>query len=140
MVDVLANPEVLSLKAVADPVRLRILHMLFHQKELCVCQFAAVLRVSYTSLSRHLQILKQAGLVTDDRRGRWVYYAIDRQSWNPSAKAVLACVRRLTTGQPYVTDLLDTERVVCCKLDDVASLGPAFFDRMQNGRKPRAAC
>ena len=136
----LADPEVQSLKAVADPVRLRILHLLFYQKELCVCQLSAVLRISYTSLSKHLQILKQAGLVTDDRRGRWVYYAIARQSWNPSAKAVLACARKLTTGQPYITDLLDTGKVLCCELEDVAGRGPAFFDSAQNGKKSWATC
>ncbi len=130
---VIADPQVQSLKAVADSVRLRILSMLFHHEELCVCQFAAVLRVSYTSLSKHLQTLKQAGLVTDDRRGRWVYYSIARDSWNPVAGPVLACVKEITEGPPYDADRMTTEKVLCCELEEVASRGPAFFD--SNGQE-----
>ena len=56
------------LKAVADKNRMRILKML-EKKSMCVCELAAVLKIKQPSVSKHLSILKNAGLIQDERNG-----------------------------------------------------------------------
>lgn len=63
------------LKALADEKRLRILSRLA-SGEHCVCDLTGALDAGQSLLSFHLKTLKDAGLVTDRRSGRWVYYAI----------------------------------------------------------------
>ena len=67
--------------ALGDPVRLRILAMLASAQggEVCVCEFVAPLGKSQPTVSHHLKILSDAGLVHGDRRGKWVWYSLDRQ-------------------------------------------------------------
>ena len=64
------------LKAIADERRLRILSLLA-AGERCVCELQEALDAGQSLLSFHLKTLKDAGLVTDRREGRWAYYAID---------------------------------------------------------------
>ena len=63
-------------KVLADEARLKMLWLLFHHRELCVCDFIEVLAITQSKASRHLRILYRAGLVTDRRAGLWVYYAL----------------------------------------------------------------
>ncbi len=67
--------------ALADPVRLRVLSLLAASAdgEVCVCEFVAPLGKSQPTISHHLKILSDAGLVHGDRRGKWVWYSLDRQ-------------------------------------------------------------
>jgi ArsR family transcriptional regulator len=67
--------------ALADPVRLRVLSILAAADagEVCVCDFVQPLGKSQPTVSHHLKILSDAGLVHGDRRGRWVWYSLDRQ-------------------------------------------------------------
>lgn len=62
-------------KALADETRLRILGMLL-DGERCVCDLTAALDAGQSLLSHHLKTLKDAGLVSDRRDGRWVHYSI----------------------------------------------------------------
>lgn len=62
--------------ALSDGTRLQILQQL-RQGECCVCELMDQLDAAQSRLSFHLRILKEAGLVTDRREGRWVYYAVD---------------------------------------------------------------
>lgn len=64
-----------ALKAFADRSRLRILKLL-QRDELCVCQIAAILGLDQSTVSRHLAVLRNAGIVEDPREGRWTYYRI----------------------------------------------------------------
>lgn len=66
--------------ALADPVRLRILSILAGSAagEVCVCDFVAPLGKSQPTVSHHLKILGDAGLVHGDRRGKWVWYSVNR--------------------------------------------------------------
>ena len=59
---------ILVLKAAADPTRIRIVKML-ERKSMCVCELTAVLGIQQSSVSHHLRILKDAGLVDDFRNG-----------------------------------------------------------------------
>jgi len=78
----------LAVKAVGDPTRTRILKLL-EGGGLCVCQVQAVLGLAPSTVSKHLTILKLAGLVEDRRDGKWIEYALTGESRNPHAKQVL---------------------------------------------------
>ena len=63
------------LKAMGHPVRLRILVML-RDGELCVCQMTALLDLATSTVSAHLSDLKRAGLISERKDGRWVFYRL----------------------------------------------------------------
>ncbi|MFC5184994.1 ArsR/SmtB family transcription factor [Actinomadura harenae] len=63
-------------KALADPVRLRLLNMIAAADggEACVCDLTGAFEVTGPTISHHLKVLRQAGLINGERRGTWVYY------------------------------------------------------------------
>jgi ArsR family transcriptional regulator, arsenate/arsenite/antimonite-responsive transcriptional repressor len=65
-------------KALADPARIAILNRLAQPgtETVCVCAFVPLLRLSQPTVSHHLRILREAGLVTAERRGTWAYYRL----------------------------------------------------------------
>ncbi len=65
--------------ALSDETRLEIVRLLSHG-ERCVCELQDALDAAQSRLSFHLKTLKDAGLVTDRREGRWVYYALSRDA------------------------------------------------------------
>jgi ArsR family transcriptional regulator, arsenate/arsenite/antimonite-responsive transcriptional repressor len=66
--------------ALSDPVRLRVLSILAAspEGEVCVCEFVEPLGRSQPTVSHHMKILSEAGLVRGERRGKWVWYSLDR--------------------------------------------------------------
>lgn len=66
--------------ALADPVRLRVLSILAAAStgEVCVCDFVGPLGKAQPTVSHHLRILSEAGLVRGNRRGKWVWYSLER--------------------------------------------------------------
>lgn len=62
-------------KAFADPTRVRILSAL-REGELCVCEICDTLAVTQSTLSTHLQVIRDAGLVSTRKEGKWMYYTI----------------------------------------------------------------
>ena len=62
------------LKALADPVRLRLMSLIAASAETCVCELTGTFDVSQPTISHHLRVLREAGLVDSERRGTWVYY------------------------------------------------------------------
>lgn len=63
------------LKALSDQGRVRIVMALAGAGELCVCQVVELLGLAPSTVSKHLSILKQAGLVRSRKKGRWVFYS-----------------------------------------------------------------
>ncbi|MCC9309786.1 metalloregulator ArsR/SmtB family transcription factor [Kitasatospora sp. RB6PN24] len=63
-------------KALSDPVRLRLLSLIasYEGGEACVCDLTGPFDVSQPTISHHLKVLREAGLVGSERRGTWVYY------------------------------------------------------------------
>ena len=80
---VAADPATLarSFQALADEKRLRVLELL-GGGELCVCELAEALDLSQPLLSFHLKTLRQAGLVSTRKKGRWVHYSLNRGALN----------------------------------------------------------
>jgi ArsR family transcriptional regulator, arsenate/arsenite/antimonite-responsive transcriptional repressor len=71
------NNEVRVFKALSDPTRLRIVKLLQKSGELCVCEIMKALDMTQTRASRNLGVLKNAGLVKDNRKGLWVHYSLE---------------------------------------------------------------
>ncbi len=74
-------------KALSDPVRLQLLSSVASHAggEACVCDISAGVEVSQPTVSHHLKVLRDAGLLTSQRRASWVYYAVV-----PEALAILS--------------------------------------------------
>jgi len=71
-----------TLKAIADPARLRLLSLLATAEgdEACVCNLTAPLGLGQPTVSHHLRILSDAGLVLREQRGRWAYYSLTEEA------------------------------------------------------------
>ena len=68
-------------KAMADPVRLRLLSLIASHEggEACVCELSGVFDLTGPTISHHLRVLREAGLISGERRGTWVYYQVHPQ-------------------------------------------------------------
>ena len=66
------------LKALADPVRLRLVSLIGARGagETCVCDLTGAFELTAPTISHHLKVLREAGLITSERRGTWVYYRL----------------------------------------------------------------
>ena len=68
-----------DLEILANPVRLQLLDMLARKEgEVCVCDLEAAVPVKQPTVSHHLRILREAGLIHGDKRGLYMYYRVDR--------------------------------------------------------------
>ena len=65
-----------ALKVLADPVRLQIVSALAGAEEACVCELTPALGVSQPTVSHHLRVLSNAGLLDREQRGKWAYYRL----------------------------------------------------------------
>jgi ArsR family transcriptional regulator len=65
-------------QAIADSTRVRILVALL-RSELCVCELVDALEISQSTLSSHLQVLRQTGMVRTRKEGRWIYYSLEKR-------------------------------------------------------------
>jgi len=65
-------------KAMGDPARLRLLSLIASHDggEACVCDLSGVFDLSGPTISHHLKVLREAGLIVGDRRGTWIYYRV----------------------------------------------------------------
>ncbi|EGJ73763.1 putative transcriptional regulator, ArsR family [Streptomyces sp. Tu6071] len=84
-------------KALGDPVRLRLLSMIASRAggEVCVCDLTPAFDLSQPTISHHLKLLKQAGLIDSERRGTWVYYRL-----LPEMTDRLAAILTRPAGRP----------------------------------------
>jgi ArsR family transcriptional regulator len=81
-------------KALGDPVRLRLLSLIASTTEICVCELTEAFEVSGPTISHHLRVLREDGLVDCERRATWVYYWI-----HPAALNQLGGLLQVATPQ-----------------------------------------
>jgi DNA-binding transcriptional ArsR family regulator len=117
-------PEVKALKALGDETRMRAV-LALRERELCVCQIVELLELAPSTVSKHLQILKEAGLVESRKKGRWVYYRLSESDANGVPNAALNMI--LTTAQH--THLAKTDRR---RLKEILKLDPEDLCERQN--------
>lgn len=79
------------LKALSDPTRLKIVQLLNQKQALCVCDIISELNQPQPTISRHLNQLKQIGILESERKGTWIWYSISQElpSWG---KAVIGAL------------------------------------------------
>jgi ArsR family transcriptional regulator, arsenate/arsenite/antimonite-responsive transcriptional repressor len=70
------DPEIRLLAALADPTRLAIVRQLAAESETCACDFTSCCDVGQPTVSHHLKVLRDAGAVTSERRGQWIFYRL----------------------------------------------------------------
>jgi len=91
------------MKAVSDPNRVKILKML-QQKMMCVCELQGALGISQPSVSKHLKVLEEAGLVDYQKDGLWVnYYLTDGRS-SPYAANLLGNMKHWLEDDPEIVE------------------------------------
>lgn len=83
--------QVKVLAALADNTRFSIVQLLASQDEpVCVCDITSQFELGQPTISHHLKILREAGLVHGDKRGLWVYYSLNRGTLDPIATEIQA--------------------------------------------------
>lgn len=116
------NDLILFAKALSDPARVRVLVLLLQQGELCVCELVDAMEMSQSTLSSHLQIIRQAGLVTTRREGKWVYYGLEpaqtplMESLLAQHQATLKADKRLQRDAQRIAQRLALRQDGCCLL------------------------
>ncbi|WP_270887121.1 ArsR/SmtB family transcription factor [Pedococcus sp. 5OH_020] len=85
------------LKAIADPVRLRLMSMVLSHEggEACVCDLTPAFDLSQPTISHHLKVLHESGLLDREKRGVWVYYRA-----KPDAMAAMTTLFATVSGTP----------------------------------------
>lgn len=89
----------------SDETRLRCLVLIQKKGELCVCELSQILGSIQPKISRHLALMRNSGLVSDERRGQWVYYSLDRSLPKWAQKIVESTLENLKNEEPYRSDL-----------------------------------
>jgi ArsR family transcriptional regulator len=93
------------MKALSDPNRVKILKMLQHQS-LCVCEMQAVLDIAQPTVSSHLRLLEDAGLVHSRKNGLWVSYFISDGSRSPYVASLLGNLKHWLKDEPEISRLI----------------------------------
>lgn len=70
------------LKSLSDGNRIRIIYALSFSKELCACQITELIGVTGATISRHLSVLSNAGIINKTKSGRWIYFSLNKNSEN----------------------------------------------------------
>lgn len=71
------DPDVRLLAALADPARLAIVRQLASDGGLCACDLSVCAELSQPTVSHHLRVLREAGVIHGERRGTWIWYGLD---------------------------------------------------------------
>ncbi|MBF0476418.1 MAG: winged helix-turn-helix transcriptional regulator, partial [Deltaproteobacteria bacterium] len=95
------KPFLKVMKALSDPNRIKIIKMLQHRM-MCVCEIQAALRIAQPSVSKHLKILEDAGLVASSKDGLWVNYHLTSGHDSPYAASLLGNLRHWLDDDPEV--------------------------------------
>ena len=115
-------------RAMADPTRLRLLNLIGN-REICVCYFVEILRMSQPKISRHLAYLRRAGIVTARRDGKWMHYRLAMPK-DEGAAAILQGTLKTLGARPEMQRDVARLDSMCCK--------PERFDLLQGAPQPKA--
>lgn len=103
MENMLMRRTLLVTKALSDVQRVRILMML-QRGECCVCQIVEVLGLAASTVSRHLYLLTEAGLVVSRKEGRWSYYSLSEGSESGFASPLLRWLRKTLNEEETIVN------------------------------------
>ena len=94
------------MRALSDPNRVKIIKMLQH-KVMCVCEMRAALQIAQPSVSKHLKILEDAGLVFFHKDGMWVNYQLADGSASPYAASLLGNLRHWLEDDSELAEIVE---------------------------------
>jgi len=94
------------MKALSDKNRLKILKMLQHKEKLCVCEIQAGVGLAQPTVSKHMQLLEDAGLVIFQKEGLWVNYSLNNKPDNPYSATMLGNMRYWLEDDDEVIELI----------------------------------
>ncbi|MCH8013088.1 MAG: winged helix-turn-helix transcriptional regulator [Candidatus Marinimicrobia bacterium] len=96
-------------KALADETRLRILNLLINSNsELCVCELTDALEIPQYNISRHLKIIRNAGLIEERKEGRWVYFGLAKGN-DAFTETIFDSIKRISATQ-LSKDLVELDK------------------------------
>ena len=92
-------------KALSDPNRVKIIKMLQH-KRMCVCEMQEALQLAQPTVSKHLKVLEEAGLVNYHKDGLWINYHLADGSSSPYVASLLGNLRHWLEDEPEVAEIV----------------------------------
>ncbi len=90
-------------KALSDPTRIRIIKLL-QKRPMCVCELTSILGVGQPTVSHHLRILRDAGVLDSIRNGLWVEYEISKEKHNKYAADLLKLISKWLNDDPRIIE------------------------------------
>jgi ArsR family transcriptional regulator len=109
-------------KALADETRLRIFYLLINSNsELCVCELTDALEIPQYNISRHLKILRSAGLIEERKEGRWVYLGLTNGN-DPFTEKILDSINEISETQ-LSKDLTELDKRLALRTNGKCLLG-----------------
>jgi ArsR family transcriptional regulator len=114
--EIFVNDFIKVMKALSDPNRVKTLKLLQH-KSMCVCEIQKALGLAQPTVSKHLKILEDAGLVTNSKSGLWVNYALTDGGSTPYAATLLGNLKHWLQEDPEVAPIL--ERLPSIRREDI---------------------
>jgi ArsR family transcriptional regulator, arsenate/arsenite/antimonite-responsive transcriptional repressor len=99
------------MKALSDPNRVKVLKML-QRGTMCVCKIQDALGIAQPTVSKHLKVLEDAGLVSRRKEGLWAYYSLTDGGQSPYAACLLGNLRHWLAGDPEILALIEKSDVL----------------------------
>jgi ArsR family transcriptional regulator len=93
------------MKALSDPNRVKIIKMLQLRDSLCVCEIRAVLKLAQPTVSKHLKVLEEAGLVTSEKDKLWVNFRLHPDTDSPYIVAMLGQLKNWLNETPEIVEI-----------------------------------
>jgi ArsR family transcriptional regulator len=130
-------------QSLADPTRLRLLHLLVRRGEICVCELTDALGLPQYNVSRHLRVLQHAGWLDDRKQGKWVYYRIKPElpGYQQTLLVAIAELERqrhdLKQDAARARQRLKLRRGGQCCVGLVSAIGAATTSKSRNPKRRR---
>jgi ArsR family transcriptional regulator len=116
----------LLFRALADPTRLRLLNLIA-DREICVCYFVEILRISQPKVSRHLAYLRRAGIVASRREGKWMHYRLATPKDQAAASILQETLKHLKKKHEMRRDVSRLSSACCA---------PEKYELLQTAPQP----
>ena len=107
------KPFLRVMKALSDPNRVRVVKLL-EERSLCVCEIQKVLGLAQPTVSSHMKILEDAGLVNRERQGTWMIYSHATNSESPYVRAMLTELRGWLSEDALLQTMINTLPEASC--------------------------
>lgn len=107
------------LKAISDRSRLRIL-LLLYTRPLCVCEIQEILQITISTVSKHLSILKNVGLTSDEKDGKWVIYSLNKDTDDKILQQIILMLPMWLAGDTEIESdrkrVINVDRIQLCSI------------------------